>query len=107
MEATSKSDLRFEICMLLKHIFVDIVANDDPERQKEWKDFQQLTDEGEQFWLRFHDIFKVILKWSKTPKNRIPCFCVMAMMLGVGPNEMRTKYGVSFVQSVQVWLWIP
>jgi len=48
----------------------------------------------------FVDIYRAVVKWTKVPKQRLFCYSLMAMMLGVFPSTIRDRYADAFVKSI-------
>ena len=53
METTTKLELRREICVLLKHIFTDIIVSSDKSKMQAWRKFRAMQEESAQFWKKF------------------------------------------------------
>ena len=102
MDSTTKDSKRLEICNSLKSIFKRILCSEDSKNQKESWDFSQV-EEASHFWKKFEDIYRALLKWSKSQKGkeRLVSYDLMAMMLGHhGAFSLREKYSEELIRSI-------
>ena len=107
MEEATKDVSRKEICDSLVYIFSKILQNEKitPDEEiitlRDWEIFCKSTH-SQKFWILIDDLYRNLLKWSKTQKgkSKYSIFRLMAMIVGISQNSTRDAFVDPLIRSI-------
>jgi len=101
LESISETKYRREICISLKHIFMQILQPGNSHKFEIWESFCQ-SEDAINFWKKVEEIYRAIFKWAKNLKssNRCVCYELLAMIIGFGIPSLRDKLGETLFRNI-------